>query len=324
MDYFPRPRIVVSQCLGFDACRFDGDMIPDRFVDKLKSFTDVLPVCPEVTCGLGVPRDPIRIVIQSGKRILYQPATGQDVTSIMMNFITGYFQRLKDVDGFILKSRSPSCGLKDVKIYMNKEYGAQSTRGSGFFGQAVLDGFVNYPVEDESCLCNYTVREHFLTAIFTMARFRIMNKAPRMDALLDFHARHKYLFMAYNEKQYRILGKITANHEKKKRRAVFKEYQTHLCQVFEKPVQTGAMINAFMYGFGAISSRLSSEEKRYFLNTIEAYRDEQIPRSVLLHLLQSWSVRFQNHHLLNQMLFHPYPLELIEVTDSGKGKSMHN
>ncbi|MBN2104542.1 DUF523 and DUF1722 domain-containing protein [bacterium] len=314
MDHFSRPRIVISKCLGFEACRYNGDILPDRFVDKLKLFVEFLPVCPEEACQFGVPRDPIWIVMQSGKRCLYQPATGRDVTSVMLSFIDEYLGALHDIDGFILKSRSPSCGLYDVKIFLNKSGTSQSSQGTGFFAQGVLNAFPDYPAEDEERLQNCKLRDDFLTALFTLARFRNIQAGQNMGALIKFHARHKYLLMAYNEKQTRILGKITANSKKKKAGEVLKAYQGHLGKVFSRPVQAGAMINALMHGFGGISNQLSSEERQYFLMKIEEYRNERIPRSVLLNLLQSWSMRFQNHYLLNQRLFHPYPLELIEFT----------
>ena len=72
---------------------------------------------PEVEIGLGIPRDTIRIVYANNEYRLVWPATGLDLTDRMNTFIDAFQTSQKDVDGFILKSQSPSCGLKDVSIY---------------------------------------------------------------------------------------------------------------------------------------------------------------------------------------------------------------
>ena len=59
---FPRPRIVISRCLEFDACRYNGMLISDQFIKKMKNFCDFITVCPEVEIGLGIPRDPILFI----------------------------------------------------------------------------------------------------------------------------------------------------------------------------------------------------------------------------------------------------------------------
>ena len=63
---FSKPTVVVSKCLGFDSCRYNGQMILVDFIEKMKPYVHFVPVCPEVAIGLGVPRDPIRIVSING------------------------------------------------------------------------------------------------------------------------------------------------------------------------------------------------------------------------------------------------------------------
>ena len=171
---FPKPRIVVSKCLGFAACRYNGLMISSPFVRKLKDHVDFIPVCPEQEIGLGVPRDPIRIVETKGRRSLYQPATGRDVTKEMNDFSAKFFKDLGPVDGFLLKTRSPSCGIKDVKVYPGSLKGATPVTGksSGFFGGLALESYPGRAIEDENRLKNAVIREHFLTRVFAMVHLR--------------------------------------------------------------------------------------------------------------------------------------------------------
>ena len=69
---FIKPQIIISKCLEFDACRYDGQLISNRYIKKLKEFIDFNPICPEVEIGMGIPRDTIRIVENDNKKILYQ------------------------------------------------------------------------------------------------------------------------------------------------------------------------------------------------------------------------------------------------------------
>jgi len=317
---FPKPVVVISKCLGFDSCRYDGERIHMPFVDKLKAHVTFLPVCPEVEIGLGVPRKPIRIVSVDGKNTLYQPATGKDYTEPMQNFVEAFLGSLPGVDGFLLKSRSPSCGVGDVKIHAGFEEGARTIRGSGFFGGAIRDKFAGLPVEDEGRLRNFTIREHFLTRIFLLARFREVRKSGAMEGLVNFHSVQKLLLMGCNQAQMRLAGKIVANHEKADWETVIIRYEEHLKRALANPPRFTAMINVLLHAFGGFSEVLSKEEKAFFLESIEEYRDERIPLSVRLHILRAWSIRYRNDYLLGQTFLQPYPAELVEITDSGKGR----
>ena len=321
MIHHIKPIVVVSKCLGFDNCRYNGQMITDKFIEKLRSFVEFQTVCPEMEIGLGVPREPIRVVEADGHRHLFQPATESDFTDKMQKFSEKYLSSLQEVDGFILKNRSPSCGILDVKIFQGFDKSSRSTRGSGFFGSRVLDQFAGMPIEDEGRLKNFAIREHFLTKLYTFTRFRIMKKTKRMKDLVIFHTRHKYLFLGYNQSRYRNMGPIVANHEKHDFDQVINFYEAELKQLFHSAPKDTSMINALQHLFGYISDGLSKPEKSFFLSSIEEYRDERIPLSTLIHMIYSYAVRFNQDYLLNQMILNPYPKELVEITDSGKGRN---
>jgi uncharacterized protein YbbK (DUF523 family) len=86
MREFVKPRVVVSRCIGFEAARWDGKIIVDKFIRSLNSYVEFIPVCPEIEIGLGVPREPIRIVKRGNELRLIQPATGLDFTEKMQQF----------------------------------------------------------------------------------------------------------------------------------------------------------------------------------------------------------------------------------------------
>ena len=317
---FTKPTIVVSKCLEFDACRYNGQRIPDEFVSKLHEYVEFIPVCPEVEIGLGTPRETIRVVLHGEERHLIQPASGRDVTEEMSGFTDQYLSSLPDVDGFILKSRSPSCGIKDVKVYSAGDMPAILHKGSGFFGGAVSDRFIGAAFEDEGRWKNFKIREHFLTKLYTMSTFREIKAQKSMKVLIDFQSDNKYLFMSYNQKELKALGNIVANREKKSIDEVLSAYEDHLARMFARAPRYTSNINVMMHIMGYFSDQLSSGERQHFLELLEKYRDGKLPLSSPLSVLKSWVIRFEHPYLLRQTFFEPYPEELVEITDSGKGR----
>jgi uncharacterized protein YbbK (DUF523 family) len=172
MRTFVKPRVIISKCLEFAPCRYDGAMISDEFVRQMKERVDFLPVCPEMEIGLGCPRDPIRVVSAGGGLRLIQPTTGRDVTGEMRAFAAAFLAGVGTVDGFLLKSRSPSCGIKDVKVFGSPDDDEPQGCGIGFFAAAVLERFADAAIEDEGRLQNPSLREHFLSRLFISAKLR--------------------------------------------------------------------------------------------------------------------------------------------------------
>lgn len=322
MREFDKPVIVVSKCIEFESCRYNGLMISSHMVKNLVPHIDFRPVCPEVEIGLGIPRDPIRVIQVDGKSRLVQPATGKDVTEKMERFARSFLDNVGEVDGFILKGRSPSCGIKDVKAYSGPEKWMSVSRTRGFFADAVIEKFPDLAIEEEGRLTNFRIREHFLTKLFVLARFRQVRHSLSMKELVRFQTENKYLLMAYNQKELRELGKIVANHEKKPLEQVLEDYRKNLAKAFAKGPRDVAYINVMMHLMGHFSERLSAQERSFFVNTLEEYRDERLPLSVPLGILKSWAIRFDDQYLSRQTLVEPFPQQLMEISDSGKGRSI--
>jgi uncharacterized protein YbbK (DUF523 family) len=180
MGRFPTPIVVISKCLGFAACRYDGETVEDDFVARLSRHTRVVPVCPEMEIGLGAPREKIRLVGSGPDQRLVQPATGRDLTATMRDFAAGYLGPLaaEGVDGFILKSRSPSCGIHDTKIFEGWETEDGDERGAGLFARAVAAAYPDLPVEDEARLADPEIRRVFLVRLFERAGGREGDGVP--------------------------------------------------------------------------------------------------------------------------------------------------
>lgn len=315
---FEKPRLVASRCLGFAACRWNGVTISVPFIQKLKPFVDFVTTCPELEIGLGVPRDPIRLVDSGKGSILAQPATGKIFTQKMKDRAEKFLGDLGDVDGFILKGRSPSCGIKDVKIYGSLDARVPIRKDIGVFASEVLKKFPHLAIEEEGRLTNLRLREHFLIRIFIHAKWRKIKKSPSPRNLIEFHSSNKMLLMAYSQKQLRILGKIVANHEKHSLSEMIERYEENLSLALLKPARVSSIVNVMMHILGYFSDKLTAKEKRYFLSMLDKFKNGRAQFAAPLSILQSWLARFDNEYLSSQTFFQPFPDDLMDWGDSAK------
>lgn len=156
----------MSRCFGFDKCRYDGKDFFCEFAEKLKQQAEIIHWCPEIAIGLGCPREKIRIVRIDGKDLLFQPETGKFFTEKMIETSVNYLKTLKDIDGFFLKAKSPSCGVKNTKLYRGKSDELISSDASGFFAVQVMKLFPNVPVLTEEDLKDPIKTNDFLEKVF--------------------------------------------------------------------------------------------------------------------------------------------------------------
>ena len=226
---------------------------------------------------------------------------------------------ISSLDGAVLKSRSPSCGIKDVKVYNNfGKLATASKKSKGIFAKNLMERFNHLAVEDEGRLTNYDIREHFLTRIFTLAEFKDVKLKKSLKDLIKFHSENKYLIMVYSQVNLKKLGKIAGNHENKDIEDILDEYESYLHKALCCRTSTKRNINMLLHLFGYFSKDVSQEEKAYFLENLDDYSNNRIPFSVPLSLLRSWIIRFENEYLRDQTIFQSFPQVLTYVRDSGK------
>lgn len=167
-------RIGISSCLLGNPVRYDGGHQHDPFISQtLGCFCEFVAVCPEAECGLGVPRETMRLVGDPEQPRLMTTQTGLDHTERMLTWAQ---QRLTELEGeelcgFIFKSKSPSSGMQRVKVYPLAG-GAMKRVGVGLFARAFMDHFPLLPVEDEDRLHDVGLRENFIERIFAYQRWR--------------------------------------------------------------------------------------------------------------------------------------------------------
>lgn len=317
MESPARPVVVASKCLEIAACRYNGVSIRAPFIRQLEPFVELVPICPEEEIGLGTPRDPVRLVELGEGTRLVQPSTGRDLTGDMEGWSERYLDTLPEVDGFVLKSRSPSCGIKDTKVYAAAEKGGPIGRDAGLFARAVMRRFPHAAIEDEGRLTNFRLRHHFLARLFRRAHFRAVRASGKMGRLVDFHADNKLLLMACHQTELRTLGRIVANADTRPFEQVAADYEEHLSRALAHPPTARAQINALMHALGFFKKGLTAREKAHFLDALTQYREGRTTLSGPLTLLASWVERFGEPYLARQTYLAPYPRELMTLADSG-------
>ena len=113
-------KLGISSCLLGEKVRYDGGHKRDHFLsDTLGAYVDWVPVCPEVESGLPVPREAMRLEGDPEAPRLVTIRSGVDHTSRMRQWANKKIEVLasENLCGFVFKSRSPSSGMRGVKIY---------------------------------------------------------------------------------------------------------------------------------------------------------------------------------------------------------------
>ncbi|MFW6025235.1 MAG: YbgA family protein [Candidatus Woesearchaeota archaeon] len=319
MKEFVKAKLVISRCLGFDNCRYNGQILKNDFIESLKNYTKIITVCPERDIGLEVPRNSLRLVVEDENLKIIDKKANKDYSSEMKNYSKKFLKTLNNVDGFILKNRSPSCAINDGKIY-NAKNGSPFKTDSGFFTNELKKEFPYMIMEDEGRLTNLKIREDFLSKIFLKADFNNIKSSLDIKELIDFHSRNKYLLLTFDENNMRKLGKIVANHNKDNVKKIFNNYEIHLNKALANESSYTKNINVLMHTLGYFKDKLSSEEKSFFLDQLEKYRENKVHLKVPLNIIKSWIIKYNEKYLKRQRFFNPYPEELMDLKDSAKNQ----
>jgi len=320
---FKQPNLLVSKCLEYCNCRYNGDKIPDKFVRRLEEHVNYIKICPEVEMGLGVPRNSIRLIKQDGNYHLVDSMTGEDHTAKMDEYIENLSSKLKEeeVEGFIAKNRSPSCASHDSKVYAKAgKVPALGEKRAGYFTKNLSEKMPSVFIENEGRLKNFKLRENFLIKIFMLADLRNVIEGGKIKELINFHSNNKYLIMSYNQDGLNKLGRIIAAYQKGKFDETAFSYREQLVKTLNVIPDTGRRINMLQHIFGYVSSEISKDEREYFLEILTDFRNDKVPFSLPLALLRSWVIRFKVDYLIPQTIFKPYPEGLIDLSDSGNGR----
>lgn len=305
-------KLGISACLLGQPVRYDGGHKLDPFLaETLGRFVTFVPVCPETECGLGVPREAMRLVGDPAHPRLVTIHSGIDQTQRMEAWAAKRVEALarEDLCGFIFKSRSPSSGMERVKVYTGE--GAPVKKGVGLFARAFMDRLPLLPVEDEGRLHDPVLRENFITRIFVLRRWRdLLASHQNRGGLVAFHTRHKLLLLGHSEKHYRALGKLVAAAKSLPQETLFSQYEALLLEALRLKSTVAKQSNVLLHALGYFKNVLSHDEKEEMVETIDRYRQELVPLIVPITLLNHYVRKYREPYLAGQVYLQPHPLEL--------------
>lgn len=307
-----RPKLGVSACLLGKAVRFDGGHKKNKFIlDSLAEHMDFVSVCPEVEAGFGLPR-PTMQLRQRGEevRMVFSKHPQTDVTEQMLDYSQQRVSELSDLDGFIFKKDSPSCGAFRVPLVIHKD-GFKNREGIGLFAQAFMQENPLIPVEDEGRLNDTALCENFFERVYAYSRWKkIENPENNVQGFIDFHASHKLMLMARGSHYYQALGRMVAGTTLKdlvQRRAAYIERFMQVMRIVTEP---GRQVNVLQHIMGYLKQALSHEDKQELLSIFEAYRNKQLPLITPLTLLQHHLRRHPQKYIARQYYLQPFPQQL--------------
>ena len=304
--------IGISSCLLGNPVRYDGGHKLDHFLrDTLGQYVDYVPVCPETECGMGIPRESMRLEGKTGAPRLVTHRTREDKTEMMLRWAKKRVAELEaeNLCGFIFKSDSPSSGMERVKVYDDK--GMPAKTGVGIFARIFMEHFPLLPVEEEGRLHDTGLRENFIERIFTLKRWReIRNMTSSRGALVDFHTRHKLLLLSHSTKLYQAMGKLVAGQKSLSVQDLFLQYELLMMDALRLKTTQKKNVNVLQHMMGYFKEQLSADEKKELLEILDDYQKGFLPLIVPLTLIGHYVRKYDQAYLRKQIYLNPHPLEL--------------
>ena len=132
-----KKKVAISACLMGTKCRYDGSDNKDiKLLGKLEGY-DLIPFCPESFC-YGTPRPTMDLVETEDGIKAISNLTGANLSEPIKAYAKSFFEIYPDIDLFIGKDRSPSCGVCSARLY-DKDKNLISNRASGLMAQEAKD-----------------------------------------------------------------------------------------------------------------------------------------------------------------------------------------
>jgi len=306
-------RVGISSCLLGKRVRFDGGHKRDSYItDTLGPYFEFVPVCPEIEVGMPVPRESVRLECEATSPRMIGNKTGADWTERVNRYSHRRVRRpdLADLSGFVFKSRSPSCGMEKVNLYVKS--GTVEKKAVGFFARTLMEQFPHLPVEEEGRLADPSLRESFIVRVFAYFRLQqlLRNRFSRGE-MVKFHTAHKYLLLAHSPTHYQQLGRLVAAIKT----TPAAEFKTQYLALFMSGLKHRSTArkntNVLQHILGFLRSHLSAEERKDIISTIDDYHRGLLPLIVPITMISHFVRKHNVEYIRDQIYLNPHPKELM-------------
>lgn len=307
-----RPKIAISACLMGAEVRFNGGHKESRLCSRtLAEHFEFVPLCPEVAIGMGIPREPIRLVGDpQSPQAVGTVNLSINVTAPLAEYGEKMAGELNDICGYIFMQQSPSCGLERVKVYHDN--GAPVNGGGrGIYAQAFCARHPDLPVEEAGRLNDPVLRENFITRVLAYSAWQqVLAQGLSRRVLTEFHSRYKYQLMAHNPLQYKALGKLLGNMAQSDPAELGPRYFSELMAALKKCATRGTHSNVLQHITGYLKQAISAEDKQEMVHVIGQYRLGIVPLVVPLTLLKHHFRQHPDPYIARQVYLQPHPENL--------------
>lgn len=309
-----RVRVGVSSCLLGRKVRYDGQHKRDPFLtETLDPFVEWVPVCPELELGLGVPREPIRLVGRPGAPRLVAERSGADHTAAMRAFAEARVAALarEDLAGWITKKDSPSCGMERVRVHPARGGGPPRREGVGAFVRVLRERLPLLPIEEEGRLHDPALRESFVERVFAYARWKAaVAGGMTRGGLVAFHTAQKLALLAHSPAAYRRLGALVGGLGRGSVAAAVAAYGAGLMEALRVPATRGRHVNVLRHVLGYFRDVLPADDRRELEEVVKDYARGLFPLVVPMTLVRHHVRRHGIGYLAGQVYLDPDPKEL--------------
>lgn len=298
----------ISSCLMGQKVRYNGghkrSSLCMNTLDKLFHFE---PVCPEVAIGLGIPREPIRLVGDLEQvRVLGTDNPDLDVTEQLEDYGRQKAGEMAHISGYILMQKSPSCGMERVKVY--HENGSPLVSAPGVYARTLMETNPLLPVEEEGRLHDPVLCENFFTRVYAYHRWHSeVMTSPTYKAIGDFHAIYKYQIMAHDPQSYTSLGQLVAQGSNIDLDTMREGYLTGLMECLKKKATRKSHTNAMLHVMGYVKKAVDGSERKQLLKLIEEYRQGMIPLVAPMSMLRHFIENHGSEYIKKQAYLEPHP-----------------
>ncbi|WP_127470180.1 YbgA family protein [Thiomicrorhabdus aquaedulcis] len=332
---FPRLKIAVSDCLRGTPCRYNGGHAQDDFVNQhLAQYADFYPFCPE-DAVMGSPRETIRLVGEEDdthlpRTVVRGTKTHIDYTAPLHAYNHTKVAHLltQNIDGAVVKARSPSCGLERIKVYQptGQWHGSKDPLVTGLFTQHLIEQAPHLAIEEENRLQDAWLREQFVLRVFTSARWRefvspassestasassTLPAQPTVATFQAFHRDHKYLLLSKNQTLYKHMGALVATTRAHNLTNSLESYQACLFELLACSASKGQVKNVLDHIYGYFKTQLSHDQKNHYHQTSAEFVNGIIPLIAVIKVLQQFLTQYPSSYLVSQVFFNPYPADL--------------
>jgi uncharacterized protein YbgA (DUF1722 family)/uncharacterized protein YbbK (DUF523 family) len=307
-----KPKIGISRCLLGENVRYNGGHKLDHYIkETLGEFVEFIPICPEVEAGLGVPRESLELnEVESDIRLIGKNSR-EDYTDKIDSWLDRKIPEIDswDLCGFILKSKSPSCGIYRTRLY--RESKPPSLNSRGLFAKRLIESYPTHLVEEEGRLHDPIIRDNFIERVFINLRWREFVKEPSVSKLMKFHQDLKYTLMCHSPWLQKELGKVVAAATYGNLDYDIDNYYKKLNSCISEYSSKKSHRNVLDHIMGYFKKDLSGDEKAELKEIIANYSRGLVPLIVPITLINHYVRKYNQDYLKTQFYLNPHPLELM-------------